>query len=272
MNENKDKAKLIASLEKERKQKKKEIEFIKTLDVNKPVTEKEWHKICDTSIAVANSPLLKRIVQATFPKAKNIQVYGNKIYFQLYHMDCYLPTVRGKYISIDTSWYKPISLAVPLCFEDSKFYREVEQWDKLLKNPNPSLREQIDAVYPSHNCISYHQRLCKYMRNYNEVKRCLDPEVMKAKVEHARIQYENERIKYRDLRMKMHYLTEDLNKALNYLNKFTEHVEPVRESGLGFQGYTPKEIIDMERKFTNDYLYKSMQIDYKEQDGKFELC
>lgn len=94
----------INDLQEEIKEKQNQIELIKNINWSKPVDEKTWHAICETSLRT--SDLLKILVTNTFPDAQNIIIHPNYVYFDLYGFECAIPTSRNEGIYINTNWYQ----------------------------------------------------------------------------------------------------------------------------------------------------------------------
>lgn len=82
----------------------KQIDFIQSIDFTKPVTENQWHKICETPLRYSN--LLADLVKNTFPLAENVLVGCNYVFFDLLGFKVQIPTSRCQGINVDTSWYR----------------------------------------------------------------------------------------------------------------------------------------------------------------------
>ena len=80
------------------------IAIVKSIDFTKPVTEDQWHLICETPLR--NSNLLAVLVKNTFPLAENILVNCNYVYFDMLGFKVQIPTSRLRGINVDTSWYE----------------------------------------------------------------------------------------------------------------------------------------------------------------------
>ncbi len=94
----------IAKLEKTIEDANNQISFIKSIDFSKPVTENQWHLICETPLR--NSELLAVLVKNTFPLAENIKVHCNYVYFNMLGFKVQIPTSRSHGINVDTTWYR----------------------------------------------------------------------------------------------------------------------------------------------------------------------
>lgn len=80
----------------------KQKETIKNIDLNKSVTETEWHNICLTPLR--NTTIMKKLLKNIFPNATDIKVRANDVLFTLYGFECSIPTWIGKCINLNMSW------------------------------------------------------------------------------------------------------------------------------------------------------------------------
>lgn len=80
----------------------KQKETIKKINLNKSVTETEWHNICLTPLR--HTTIMKTLLKNTFPNATNINVRANNVLFTLYEFECSIPTWIGEYINLNMSW------------------------------------------------------------------------------------------------------------------------------------------------------------------------
>lgn len=94
----------IKELNREIDETQNKIAIVKSIDFSKPVTEKQWHTICETPLR--SSDLLAVLVKNTFPLAENILVHCNYVYFDMLGFKVQIPTSRCHGINIDTSWYE----------------------------------------------------------------------------------------------------------------------------------------------------------------------
>lgn len=81
-----------------------QLKLIQSIDFTKPVTEDEWHAICETPLR--SSDLLATLVKNIFPDAENILVHCNYVYFDLMGFKVQIPTSRARGINVDLSWYE----------------------------------------------------------------------------------------------------------------------------------------------------------------------
>ena len=81
--------------------------LIKSIDWTKPVTEDEWHALCETS-ARSSEILLSTLVKNIFPDAIDIVHTPNYVSFSLLGYRIQIPTSRCRGINIATNWYKNI--------------------------------------------------------------------------------------------------------------------------------------------------------------------
>ncbi len=94
----------IADLQEDIKEKQDQIELIRSIDWNNAVNEETWHMICETPLRT--SDLLAKLLKNIFPKAEDINVHCNYVYFKMYGFRCAIPTSRCMGCYIDTSWYE----------------------------------------------------------------------------------------------------------------------------------------------------------------------
>ena len=105
---------IIEDLEIEISEKQKCVDLLKTLDLSKPITEKVWQEVCNTSLR-KNEAAMEVLAKSTFPEAKDIVVGGNYVKFMLHNFVCYILTDRWDGVinrSLDHTfvWYFPISI------------------------------------------------------------------------------------------------------------------------------------------------------------------
>ena len=81
-----------------------QLKLIESIDFTKPVSEEEWHAICETPLR--SSDLLATLVKNIFPDAENILVHCNYVYFDLMGFKVQIPTSRARGINVDLSWYE----------------------------------------------------------------------------------------------------------------------------------------------------------------------
>jgi hypothetical protein len=119
----------LNDLEEEKTEIERRIALVKSIDWTKPVTEDEWHELCETSIRT--SPLLAVLVKNIFPNAENITIGCNYAYFELYGYKIQIPNSRCRGINIATSdWYN-----------DIKYSREHRG------DPHPPLTREVMAYF-----------------------------------------------------------------------------------------------------------------------------
>lgn len=98
----------LEELRHEISEKEQQITFLQSFDWTKPVTEEEWHKICETPLRYSEE-VLPVLVKNLFPSANNIEVGCNFVFFDLYDYEIQIPTSRNHGININTDWYHYIS-------------------------------------------------------------------------------------------------------------------------------------------------------------------
>lgn len=101
-------AEVLEDLEEEKREIEQRIALVNSIDWTKPVTEDEWHELCETSIRT--SPLLAVLVKNIFPNAEEIKIGSNFVNFKLYGYSVQIPNSRCRGIYIATEdWYKDIT-------------------------------------------------------------------------------------------------------------------------------------------------------------------
>lgn len=80
----------IRDLNREIDEAQNKIAIVKSIDFTKPVTENQWHTICETPLR--SSDLLAVLVKNTFPLAENILVHCNYVYFDMLGFKVQIPT------------------------------------------------------------------------------------------------------------------------------------------------------------------------------------
>lgn len=109
-----------------------QIDMLKALDISKPLTEEEWHQICETPLR--GSELMATFVRNIFPDATDIVVHCNYVYFNLLGFRIQIPTYQACGINVDTSWYircegSVCSFEEYLSDRDLRIYRYFEAED-----------------------------------------------------------------------------------------------------------------------------------------------
>ena len=90
---------IISNIDKLNKQR----ELIENLEI-KPVTIKEWGKLCETPLRYDD--LLLDIAKVTFPQGYNFYRGCNYVEFKIDGIRVKIPTYRSETVEIDVSWYK----------------------------------------------------------------------------------------------------------------------------------------------------------------------
>lgn len=98
----------IENLNREKYEIEDRIRLIASIDWTKPVTEDEWHELCETSIR-GSELVLGALVKSIFPEATDIVRSPNYVNFSLHGYSVQIPTSRCRGINIATDWYRDIS-------------------------------------------------------------------------------------------------------------------------------------------------------------------
>lgn len=221
-----DKVKAIEILQDEIVEKQRQIKLIMDLDLSGQVTEEIWHHLCRTPLRT--SRLLIDIVKSTFPDAEDIELQEQAVKFNLYGIDCYLPTTDELGIGIDLSWYQYIR-------QYGKFADEMDQECKqiveYLNIQNPTIYDRVDFVYPfksGHMKVFYYNKSekDKLWREHNdEIINRTDPERLQRIVSVKMIQFEEEKNKQAEkLRVQRQKVDILRDKVIPYLRQFTEKI------------------------------------------------
>lgn len=80
-----------------------QIEFIQSIEWDKPIDLSMWRKICATQLIYSLD--ITKLIQNTFPLATNIRIGTYYIYFEMMGFDIQIPTTGSGGINVDTSWY-----------------------------------------------------------------------------------------------------------------------------------------------------------------------
>lgn len=93
----------VKSLETDIETKKEQINLLKKLNLKEPITEEEWHEICETPLR--SSEIMAQLLKNIFPNAEDIIVHANYVYFNMYGFKLQIPTSRQYGINVNTLWY-----------------------------------------------------------------------------------------------------------------------------------------------------------------------
>ena len=131
----------IETIEQEIKIKEDMIKTIRSINWDKPVSEKKWHKICDTPLR--KNQLLILLVKNTFPASENFYFDPDFIIFNLYGFTVWLPTYHENSIGVVMDWntkdFGPPKMSPRLKF--------IEQYLEMIEH-NASWQIQFDWVFP----------------------------------------------------------------------------------------------------------------------------
>ena len=168
------------------------------------------------------------IVKSTFPDAEDIELQEQAVKFNLYGIDCYLPTTDELGIGIDLSWYQYIR-------QYGKFADEMDQECKqiveYLNIQNPTIYDRVDFVYPfkpGHMKVFYYNKSEKdklWREHKDEIINRTDPERLQRIVSVKMIQFEEEKNKQAEkLRVQRQKVDILRDKVIPYLKMFTEKI------------------------------------------------
>ena len=168
------------------------------------------------------------IVKSTFPDAEDIELQEQAVKFNLYGIDCYLPTTDELGIGIDLSWYQYIR-------QYGKFADEMDQECKqiveYLNIQNPTIYDRVDFVYPfkpGHMKVFYYNKSEKdklWREHKDEIINRTDPERLQRIVSVKMIRFEEEKSKQAEkLRVQRQKVDILRDKVIPYLKMFTEKI------------------------------------------------
>ena len=172
--------------------------------------------------------MLIDIVKSTFPDAEDIELQEQAVKFNLYGIDCYLPTTDELGIGIDLSWYQYIR-------QYGKFADEMDQECKqiveYLNIQNPTIYDRVDFVYPfkpGHMKVFYYNKSEKdklWREHKDEIINRTDPERLQRIVSVKMIRFEEEKSKQAEkLRVQRQKVDILRDKVIPYLKMFTEKI------------------------------------------------
>lgn len=159
---NKDIEETLEELREDIEEKETQVKLIQQLDINKSLTEKEWHQICLTPLR--GSDLLGNLLKNIFPHSTNIKVCANYVYFNLYDFHCKIPTYTKECIKVDTSWNKDL---IRPTLENSMNWnsRNMREYFKTLDS-NGSWIELFNLRFPKHKYYSKYRKFILWFGKY----------------------------------------------------------------------------------------------------------
>lgn len=208
----------IEELESEIASANEKISLIESIDISKPVTESQWHTICETPLR--NSNLLAVLVKNTFPLAENILVHYNYVYFDMLGFEVQIPTSRRHGINVNTSWYckdngEPTKIYSDVIEDMIKYFNAVDNklgWYECAKH-------RLRYGKTCKKCFLFIVWWFKY--RWKDPKRKQFEEVKSQQEQAYKERVENYRSHRKDIRNKTETL---LNELLPLLNEFsTQH-------------------------------------------------
>ena len=75
----------IQEMEEDQKELQQKIKYVKDFDFSVPVTEEQWHQICETPLRWTD--VMAHLVKNRFPNAEHIKVTANDVVFDLEGFD-----------------------------------------------------------------------------------------------------------------------------------------------------------------------------------------
>lgn len=202
-----------------------QITLVKSIDFSKPVTENQWHMICETPLRYSDS--LAILVKNTFPLAENILVHCNYVYFDMLGFKVQIPTSRCQGINVDTSWYRKDN------GEPTKIYSNTIE--DMIKYFNA-----VDNKLGWYECAKHrltYGKTCKkwvlfivwwFKYRWKDPKRKQFEEVKSQQEQEYKERVENYRSQRKDIKNKTETL---LNELLPLLNEFSTYHYNYNSSG-----------------------------------------
>lgn len=146
----------IAEIQEQIQELKTQIKTIESINLTQPITEKQWHLICETPLRNA-STILTKILTNIFPKASEITIGANYAYFILYGIEIAIPTSREQGICINTEWYKKLNL--PHWEIDNTTFQKKrpkrKEIDKAIQEANDIFSKKLNKYYKEKEMIDY---------------------------------------------------------------------------------------------------------------------
>lgn len=93
----------IAEINEEIADLKTQVDFLQTLVEKEPLTEEEWHLVCETPLR--STDLMATFAHNIFPEATDIKVGCNYVALNLFGFRVMIPTSRAQGVCIETNWY-----------------------------------------------------------------------------------------------------------------------------------------------------------------------
>lgn len=220
-NINTNRTEAIESLKTEIEEKKKQMELLEHIDFEKPCTEDEWHKLCETNLRT--SDLMGILVKSIFPNCESIEVRRNYVSFQLYGFWCYLPTFAKKRIEVDTSWWRKRKGFISFKEYCSRTYHNKVVYE-FSEKENKTISDYVDLVRPLDKKRSDIEKRLIYLINKKKIDKAVEKEYKH--LDDIKRQYneitESNKIQMAAIQQKTKIFTEQL---LPELYKFTDKVD-----------------------------------------------
>lgn len=220
-NINTNRAEAIESLKAEIEEKKEQMELLEHIDFEKPCTEDEWHKLCETDLRT--SDLMGILVKSIFPNCESIEVRRNYVSFQLYGFWCYLPTFAKRRIEVDTSWWRRRKGFISFKEYCSRTYYNKAVYE-FSEKENKTIYDYVDFVRPWDQKRSNIEKRMIYFFNKKKIHKAVEREYKH--LDDIKRQYneitESNKIQTVAIQQKTKIFTEQL---LPELYKFTDKVD-----------------------------------------------
>lgn len=150
----------ISNLEQEQNKLERQKTFLKNMDITKSLSEKEWTYLCETPLCF-DSDTLCMLAQKIFPEGTNFEYKESYIHFDLYGLECMLPTSNTPGIKVDLSWTIEQLNNDPQKEEDNRNKEE-----KLINDVFPVLSRYTDNISNFYEYPRYTIEQIIHIRNF----------------------------------------------------------------------------------------------------------
>lgn len=231
----------LDELQSEISENKRQISFLQSFDWTKPVTEEEWHKICDTPLR-SSREVLPVLVKNLFPSASNIEVGCNFVFFELYGYKIQIPTSCMRGINISTEWYRYTSRLEDCYYHSGSMVRLKKFFDA--KDQKMGWKAEAAARYNRDHANTIHLFLWWFgCHKWQKVDRKLFETKWKEEENRATERKKKTEQEKEDNKNHLLFIRDTL---LPELNKFSAEHGPYVRQGTGSQK-SIDELFEMER-------------------------
>ena len=244
---------IIGDLEIEISEKQKCVDLLKTLDLSKPITEKVWQEVCNTSLR-KNEAAMEVLAKSTFPEAKDIVVGGNYVKFMLHNFVCYILTDRWDGVKVYTRYKK----YAPKNFDEFTEHRYQKTMD-FLKIKHPSIIDRVQFLYGE--SISPKDAINIYFNNPKRVRRGSNVKRLKNNLEKWLGDYQQYLDVYLNRYLDSLCIAEKLeNELLPELHQFSDNIREATGGSHFSDQYSIQDIIKWSHETSGDVARSHIQL------------